>query len=826
MNRDRLIFRKLGNLYFERLSDPAGSIESDEGRGDLGLPAGWKKKWSSLGVKQVYLFAESGSEKIERELKKEGLRVELIDPEIIRQNDNDTYLRLGREVHEYLKNNAVVFLYSAALSDEVLSLAAIILIYLRSCNGLALPEEAIRHLTGRTEASPEDRRVYQFKQFINQTYQLPEKLVEKRRSPAVTTVDDAIPRRRKTDVAITPHPKTEFQSARFFNIRNKLISVIALNILGALGTLIFLATFYYGKDSRTRIDEYGLKNTEIVGKMVESECRNTAFAALNTATTLLQSRTAGEKANIVNHFFRNNEQFLFLGITGRGDSGRGFQVIAFNDLFLKKNDYSRAVLIKVAGQNLTAFRQAVRGTPVIRNVSPGLPFAVLGLGLAMGDAGDGRFVIALFQPVIFLPAVKSTELIKTFLVDGRGDVMAHEDGRLLLAGANFGDRTVVKTMMQSRNANGKISFSDESGRRNIGFFKKLSFAGMGIASTVEEEIAFQAVNDMQRRNIYILIIVLTGAVIFVFFFARTISIPVNRLVDGTRQIEAGNFDIDIRPSTRDEIGSLTHSFYHMAHGLGERERLKDAFGRFVNPEIARQVESGEIKLGGEKKECAIFFSDLRGFTAMSEKMTPEQVVEFLNEYFTGMVRCVTETNGIVDKYIGDAVMAHWGALTSHGNDTENAVNGALRMRKFLIEFNRHGEGRRPFARFGCGINSGPVISGQIGSEDRMEFTVIGDAVNLASRIEALNKPFGTDILISSDSYELVKDIFQVEAMPAIKVKGKEEPQIIYAVLGRKDDPDCPHDMNEVRKVTGGEQAKVDLADFQDEKEEKFEVIEK
>ena len=222
--------------------------------------------------------------------------------------------------------------------------------------------------------------------------------------------------------------------------------------------------------------------------------------------------------------------------------------------------------------------------------------------------------------------------------------------------------------------------------------------------------------------------------------------------------------------------------------MRKREKIKSAFGKFVNPEIAEMVMKGELKLGGERKNAAVFFSDIRSFTAISEKLEPEEVVEFLNEYMSRMVDCVNKSHGVVDKFIGDAVMAVWGAPVSHGNDTENAINGALEMRKSLIDFNKgRGGDKKPIIKIGCGINTGPVLAGQIGSQDKMEYTVIGDTVNLASRIETLTKPFSTDILISQDSYNLVKDVYHVEAMKKIKVKAKAEPQQIFAVLGRNDD---------------------------------------
>jgi adenylate cyclase len=234
--------------------------------------------------------------------------------------------------------------------------------------------------------------------------------------------------------------------------------------------------------------------------------------------------------------------------------------------------------------------------------------------------------------------------------------------------------------------------------------------------------------------------------------------------------------------------------------------------------------SRRAETGRERKTAAIFFSDIRSFTAISEKLQPEEVVEFLNEYMTRMVACVNDTHGNVDKFIGDAIMAVWGTPVSFGNDTENAINGALMMREALIDFNKgRGSEKKPIIKIGSGINTGPVIAGQIGSHDRMEYTVIGDAVNLASRIESLNKPFGTDILISEDAYKLVRDIFKVEPMQKIKVKGKTAPQQIYAVIGRKDDPKCPASLNAVREMLGIPVPDLSRVDA-DEKEEKFEVI--
>ena len=311
----------------------------------------------------------------------------------------------------------------------------------------------------------------------------------------------------------------------------------------------------------------------------------------------------------------------------------------------------------------------------------------------------------------------------------------------------------------------------------------------------------------------------------VAFLLSTVMVKNIRQISANAQLVGkGNLAIRFDVKSRDEIGMLSSTLNQMVRGLIERDKAKSALGKFVNPQIAEMVFKQELKLGGERKNCAILFSDIRSFTAISEKLQPEQIVEFLNEYMTEMVKCVNNTNGIVDKFIGDAVMATWGAAFSKGNDAENAVNGALLMREALIRFNtRRGSVEKPVIHIGCGINYGPVIAGQIGSEERLEYTVIGDAVNLASRVESLNKPFGTDILITTDLYQQVESTFRVKKMQAIKVKGKEEAQIIYAVLGRKDNPDCPQSLDELRKNLGIQFDPSKLID-PDVKEEKFKII--
>lgn len=226
----------------------------------------------------------------------------------------------------------------------------------------------------------------------------------------------------------------------------------------------------------------------------------------------------------------------------------------------------------------------------------------------------------------------------------------------------------------------------------------------------------------------------------------------------------------------------------VSHYLAERKergRVTNIFGRFVAKTVVDEMlASGEeVKLGGMRRDITLIFVDIRGFTPMSEKLEPEQVIQVLNEYLDVCTKAIFKFNGTLDKFMGDGVMAMFGAPISFDNHPEMAVHAALEMKKHadvleqkLIE--RLGVG----VKFGLGINSGPAVVGNIGSEDlRLDYTAIGDTVNLSARLESNAKP--GQILISENTYARVKQLFHIEPIGEIKVKGKEQPVMVYEVLG-------------------------------------------
>ncbi len=282
-----------------------------------------------------------------------------------------------------------------------------------------------------------------------------------------------------------------------------------------------------------------------------------------------------------------------------------------------------------------------------------------------------------------------------------------------------------------------------------------------------------------------LCILLLGIIIMTIFVTILIK-PIGLLVRGVSAIAAGNFDQKINIKRGDELGDLTDAFNDMAKSLKEKEAIKGAFSKYVTKNVMERIleHPDGLKLGGEKRVVTVFFSDIRGFTPMSEVLSAEEVVHLLNEYFTAMTTIIFKYEGTIDKFMGDAIMAVYGAPIEMPDHAERAVLAAIEMSEKMKELQAKWkmEGKRE-VNIGIGINTGEVVVGNIGSNERMEYTSIGDNVNLTQRLESVAEK--GQILISAATYELVKHKINATMLDPIKVKGKVEKVISYSVEGLK-----------------------------------------
>lgn len=280
---------------------------------------------------------------------------------------------------------------------------------------------------------------------------------------------------------------------------------------------------------------------------------------------------------------------------------------------------------------------------------------------------------------------------------------------------------------------------------------------------------------------------------FATYVTRSLVEPVKRLVTGTQSVEKGDLDIEITVGSKDEIAVLANSFNHMVAGLREKERIKETFGRYVDPRIIRVLLENQLPAeGGERRIMTVFFSDLQGFTSICERLSPDMTVRFLNRYFSLMANAVQEHQGIVDKLIGDAVMAFWGApFSDEERQAELCCAAALAQQEAMESFRTAlpqlfgARSGLPEIEVRMGIATGEVTVGNIGSENARGFTVIGDTTNLASRLEAANKYYGTQILVSEATRQRAAESFLFREIDSLRVIGKTEAVRTYELVGKK-----------------------------------------
>jgi adenylate cyclase len=218
-----------------------------------------------------------------------------------------------------------------------------------------------------------------------------------------------------------------------------------------------------------------------------------------------------------------------------------------------------------------------------------------------------------------------------------------------------------------------------------------------------------------------------------------------------REVLRGNLGHRVGVARRDEVGFLASAFNEMAGGLEERARIRDVMDKVVSPEVAHELLARGVALGGELRNVSVLFADVRGFTTLAERTSPEELLEVLNSYLAAMTGAVERERGIVDKYIGDEIMAVFGAPLDVSDHAERAVAAALGMLAAVAALNT---ARRPAAplRIGIGIATGEVVAGNVGSPDRLNYTVLGDTVNLASRLQGLTKTYGVPLLVTEETW--------------------------------------------------------------------------
>ena len=465
-------------------------------------------------------------------------------------------------------------------------------------------------------------------------------------------------------------------------------------------------------------------------------------------------------------------------------------------LFL--NDEKTGELYTEVGQGLGASRirfpndVGIAGTVFITRQSVNIPYAYADLRF---NPEFDRQTDFFTRSILCVPLINKDgkTLGATQILNKRGGPFTDEDEARLRAftaqiSIALENAKLFEDVQNTKNYNESVLESMSNGVITIDEHHQIitcNSAGRRILQVREEDVIGQSVDDF-------------------FGGVNDWILDSVRAVDETHEIEIVmdkeiEFDGDkvsvnltVQPlrGTRSEgMGSML-----LLEDISSEKRIKSTMSRYMDPSVAdKLIESGEELLGGVSSEATALFSDVRGFTTITEELGAQGTVTLLNEYFTLMVECIQQEGGMLDKFIGDAIMAVFGTPLAHEDDEDRAVRCAIAMLTELVEFNRLRvlHGTLPI-QMGIGINTGAVVSGNIGSPKRMDYTVIGDAVNLAARLESACKEYSAQLLISEFTLAKLRGTYRTREVDLVVVKGKTEPVSVYEVLDYHNEATFPH----------------------------------
>ena len=578
----------------------------------------------------------------------------------------------------------------------------------------------------------------------------------------------------------------------------KLIAIITIIVLVSLGSITVLVSALIREDLRISAEDNNFEVNRRAAMWTDvtfKNIRSNSLVLLQTVGALEKAGIAGEQT--INMFYRQNPDIAAIFFA----SGEEISDLMINRTFFHSGGMELSLVDSFIDTLDTSLARAASGETLFINAALFFRTSLL----AMMFPWENTAVTVLFSPGT-LSDTYTYGTNQSFLINSIGDILVHADSSMVQNAVNVANRNFAKLIWESHQGNAQVVYTDEEGVDFFMAYTKLYTGGAVVVTNIEYNRVFEGIAATTRRNIYLTAAVLCISVMFIWFFSKSISVPLKELAAAAQAIEGGDFDVKLRPRGRDEIGLLTSGFQRMSNALG-------IFGKFTNREIALRAMRNEIKPGGQLKHATILYSGVLGFAEKSENFAQvygedasNRIVSWLNNCLTGMAECVENTSGVVDKFIGNALLAHWGTAFTSGSPEKDAfscIAAVLVMRENLVEMNRErgpDDSGNPPVRIGCGIDSGMVTVGQIGSNLRVEYTVIGDPVNNVSRIESLCEPLGADILVTEETWNMVNDQFIAEEMPPLSVKGREKPLRLFAVINFSGIDMGPRTLAELREL--------------------------
>jgi len=562
----------------------------------------------------------------------------------------------------------------------------------------------------------------------------------------------------KAAVSESENSTAGYGKAIKFSIGAKLISIISGLMAVSLILVTVLVSHFISKDTRVNALENNLTMNRRTSLDTENRL-NTTISSVGMLMDLLENSSENakeQKKNAAMFFERNSEiAAVLLPKTKR---------IFYNNAFFVSHELDSDMLSGIMHSEEDNWKMAENGTTVLANLSAQFETPVIAMFFPVYSAYKDNVIGVIYSAEALSESYSSGSVNQSFLVNSNGSILIHSDIDAMMNGDDISENPIVQEMMKSSVNNSQISF-DMDGEEYIGAYSKLNTGDGCVITMAKASVILEAVRATTRRNIYLTFAILSISIMIIYFFGKTLSEPLKRLTAVTDEINKGNFDTDllneIPSDRRDEIGVLVKS-------TRNEQNILNTFTKLTNKGVTKAIIRKEIDFDPHLKDITIFFSDIRGFTAISDgfknrfgEKSAGEIISFLNDYMSRMVNCIKITNGTVDKFEGDAIMACWGVLRDDSlayetmspsspeyknlraihdehvkQDALNGIKACIAMRYSLAKYNKEAKAfteahkneplakYKPHIRIGAGLNSGRATVGFMGSDDKMEFTSI------------------------------------------------------------------------------------------------------
>lgn len=602
------------------------------------------------------------------------------------------------------------------------------------------------------------------------------------------------------------------------SIGMKLILIISTLVVLSLGLITFLVSYFVTADTRANAENSNFTLNVRTASDIENRIDSVISKVLLFADLFDdEDKTDEELSFDAANFFDRNDDIAAIGFLAE-------EKLFTNTQFFVSNALSPDSAKSYIDSQSEAVALAKNGMVQIENASPYFLTPVISVFMPFVKDDRSDIIVVIFSTEKVQESVSTGKINETVLVNSRGIVLIHPDINLMMNAADLSANEFVKNAIANDASGIQQIYIDSDGEEIYAACQKITDGNLRVITQVKSAVILAAINGITKRNMMLTVAILSIAVLVIWIFAKSLSRPLENLTAVAEEINNGNFNTDLfdklNVKRRDEIGVLNQSTKN------ERDILNTVTS-LTNKGVTKAIVRKEIDFEPHLKDITIFFSDIRGFTAISDgfnkrfgEKSAAEIIGFLNDYMSRMVNCISITGGVVDKFEGDAVMAAWGVLrddnldwetlpdsdpekavlkqtheTHIKEDTLSAIRSTIAMRYALAKYNKDAAifteehkndalaKYKPHIRIGCGLNSGRATVGFMGSTEKMEFTSIGDAVNLASRTESSNKPCGTDILITEDTYNILKtDFIRCEENNFTLKKENEQNEVIVECI--------------------------------------------